>query len=204
MTTQPTLDVFQFQGKTEPPFSAFGPIIQFESWHSPLSEPVRFKIVPQLRVALIASGLFAPVLNPETQLIQFFESRWHQPWSEPVRVKLRLRTGANQFSSSFFDNTPNPSNQLQGWYNWFENPVWPKKGLKSYLQQTLAYHPRYLPPPNVTIRISAIETNSDAADFDVWVYDELPVPIDLTAVDVSISEVIVDGSGAISSIKETE
>ncbi len=195
-------DFQQYQGKAEVPPSSLPPIPGFESaFHQPWSEPVRFKVVPRLAIALIASGLFAPVLNPSTQITQFFESRWHQPWSEPVRVKPRLITGAQQFHSTFFDILPKPANQIQGWFQHLREPVWPKKGLRSYLQQTLAYHPRILPPANVTLRLATTETNLDVAQFGIDVFTSPPVPIDLTAVEVSITE-IVDGNNANASIKE--
>ena len=197
----------QFQVKAEPPSAPIvDPGIPFleSTWHQPWSEPVRFKVLPRVQVARIASGPVIPILNPELQIIQFFESRWHQPWSEPKRFKLALYPARSPFGSSFFDLSPSPSTLIQGWYQYLREPVWPKKGLKPYLQQTLAYHPRYLPPANITVTMAVTETNADGADFDIWVYDEPPVPVDLTAVDVSISEVVADGIGGIASIKETE
>ena len=59
----------------------------FQRW----TEPPKPKIAGRMAVALIASGLFAPVLNPNTQITQNYESRWHQGWSEPVRQKPGLR-----------------------------------------------------------------------------------------------------------------
>lgn len=191
-------DFQQFQQKAEPPPGAFLGVLQFESdKHYPWSEPVRFRIVPRLRIALAVSGLFAPVLS-DTQLTGTFESRWHYPWSEPVRLPKRLITGSQQFHTTFFDILPKPGNQIQGWFQEFRGPVWPRKGLRAYLQQTLAYHPRMLPPPNVTIIIPAIEINTDRAEFDIWAYDEPPVPIDLTAVNVSITEVPAESGGSVS------
>lgn len=59
-------------------------------WHQPWSEPVRQKINPVLAIALMASGLFAPVLT-DKQIDDTSEARWHQPWSEPVRQKIDPR-----------------------------------------------------------------------------------------------------------------
>lgn len=73
-----------------PPADGGGWSATMDRWHRPWSEPVRQKIAPAATVALIASGLFAPVLNPETQITQNFESRWHYAWSEPVRQKPGL------------------------------------------------------------------------------------------------------------------
>lgn len=44
---------------------------------------------PRQRTALGVAAAIGPVLNPNTQISQFFESRWHQPWSEPVRINFR-------------------------------------------------------------------------------------------------------------------
>jgi len=193
----------QYQVKAEAPFGAtLTPLIPLleSTWHQPWSEPVRFRISPRLKVVLSASGLFAPVLNPGTQIIQFFESRWHYPWSEPVRVRLRLRAGANLFSSLPSPVVPNPGNQVQGWYQELRNPVWPKKGLGSKLQQTTAHPPRLLPTPNITVIMQAVETNADVADFRFSVHDDLPPAADLTAVNVAITEIV--GEDAVVSIKE--
>lgn len=164
-----TSRTIQYQQKTEAPPGAISATVPlFEStFHQPWSEPVRFRIAPRLRVALGASGPFAPILNPETQLISFFESRWHQPWSEPKRFRRQLHPALNPFAGSFFDITPNPSNLIQGWYQPWREPKWPKKGLRSYLQQTTTQPNRYLPVANVTATMSAVEVNNDIASFAV-------------------------------------
>lgn len=64
-------------------------------WNVPWSVPKRHRIPPRLVIALAVSGAFAPILNPETQITRFFESRWHYPWSEPVRFR-RLATAHQQ------------------------------------------------------------------------------------------------------------
>lgn len=68
-----------------------------DQWLRPFAEPVR-TTAKWAAVALVASGAFAPVLNPNTQITQNFESRWHQPWSEPI-VKTRplLHPSQQQF-----------------------------------------------------------------------------------------------------------
>lgn len=199
-----SFDTQQYQIKTEAPPGAFPPIVQFESdTHQPWSEPVRFLVNPRLRIAEIASGLFSPVLNPETQIIQDFESRWHYPWSEPKRFPKRLLPGLNLFNSMPFPVVPNPSNQLQGWFQEFRGPVWPKKGLRRQYQVPYTAPVRYLPTPNVTVTIRPTETNTDDIELDVWVYDEPPTPVDLTAVKVSISEIQAT-TGGNASIGEVE
>lgn len=198
-------DFQQYQQIASPPSGLLNAEQQLESrWHYPWSEPVRFLINPRLRIAEIVSGAFAPVLNPDTQIVQFFESRWHYPWSEPKRFRSGPHPSRIPFGSTFFDNTPNPSNQLQGWYQEFRGPVWPKKGLRAYLQHTLEYHPRYLPPANVTAILAAVSIEgNDDAEFDVWAYDTPPVPVDLTAVNVSVTEIPATTSGN-TSIGEVE
>ena len=195
----------QYQIKAEPPYQpTLAPgEAQFQSWHRPFSEPVRFLVNPRLRIALAASGLFSPVLNPETQLITFFESRWHYPWSEPKRFPKRLNAALNPFAGSFFDVTPAPNTLIQGWYQNFREPVWPKKGLKRHLQMVLAYEPRYLPPADVTITIAArSDETTDTSEFNIWAYTTPPVPADLTSVNVSIKE--VDDTEANASIEELD
>lgn len=159
----------QYQQKTEAPPGAIATTVPtFESaWHQPWSEPVRFKVAPGKRAALMASGPFAPVLNPDTQIVTFFESRWHQPWSEPKRFRRALHPSRNPFVGSFFDITPNPGNMLQGWYQSFRDPRWPKKGLRAHLQQTAVQPNRYLPVANITATMAATETNSDTASFAI-------------------------------------
>lgn len=129
------------------------------TWHYPWSEPVRFNIVPKHKMALIASGPFAPVLEPNTQIIQDFESRWHYPWPEPIRLNLKHPLGT--------------------------------------AYQTAWLGPdRLIPAVFVTAVMSAVETNNDTTETNVYVYDNLPTPYEAFAdAVVSIKEIVV---GAIS------
>lgn len=81
---------FQYQQLAEPVLTPATPSKNESVFHFPWSEPVRQKIAPALAIALMTSGLIAPVLDPNTQVTQNFESRWHYPWSEPVRIKPAL------------------------------------------------------------------------------------------------------------------
>lgn len=194
--------IFQYQIKTEIPFFQ-GSIPGFEStWHQQWSEPVRVRINPRLAIALIASGLFAPVLNPNSQITQNFESRWHYAWSEPVRLKRGTHPGLQSFSA-FIDS---PVFQLDARivrYLPLSEPVWPKKGLKQQLQQTLAMPPRLLPTPNVIARMAATETNRDIALFGIDIGDNVPKPYVLFAgANVTVTEIPAISGGALS-IEET-
>jgi hypothetical protein len=114
---------FQYQAKTEGFSKTIEPGKTYESpWHQPWSEPVRQKILPALAVALIASGLFSPVLTPNIEPGKTYESPWHQAWSEPVRVKPRLLEGLQQsYTSGFFAKIEPGSTNAAPWlYPWSE------------------------------------------------------------------------------------
>ena len=93
--------------------------------------------------------------------------------------------------------------ELNGWFNWLNEPVRLRpKGIKVQLQSTYTAPPRYLPAPDVTMVMRAIEINADIAVFEVWAYTPAPETSDLSAVRVSIVEVGGD-RGAVTSVKET-
>lgn len=69
------------------------PIVSF-AYFNWLTEPVRQK--PGLLAALQTAAI-GPVLNPNTQITQNFESRWHYAWSEPVRKKPGLGAHLQEF-----------------------------------------------------------------------------------------------------------
>ena len=193
---------FQYQNITDPTAATFVDTAKHEApWHQPWSEPVRFKVLPGLAIALAASGPFAPVLNPAKQITTFYESRWHYAWSEPVRLKPGLRAQYHPFATTYFDSRPTPATFLEGHYQTWRDPVWPKKGLPTQLQQSFFAPDRLLPKANITVQMSAPEASHDSADFGVWVYTSPPVPIDLTALNVSVTEVSPE-SNASASIKE--
>jgi hypothetical protein len=150
------------------------PIIFSPNWFQAWSEPsVKTGISPRLAIALAASGLFSPVIGPIAPGPNY-ESAWHYRWSEPVRLKPGLRTEYQKFESQDTLFIPPPAALLQGWFNWLTEPVRRKAGLLPQLQQFLAYHPRTLPNPNVTVVINAIETNADIALIAVNVIQSKP------------------------------
>ena len=274
------------------------------------SLPVRQKIAPRLAIALAASGLIAPVLEPNTQIIQTYESCWHQGWSTPVWHKpaviaaeqaffyfppeppifdtvdwltpfnepVRQKKGLGSWLQQSFtqDTQPVPTSRGMGWFRPLETPVrvklgvrapnqpfqtlgpfppeeamltWYKpletpvrlkkgigawlqqywnadtsvpfgpasnldafqswvdpvrlpRGLKAWLQQFFAYHPRILPNPDVTLVMSAVETNNDVALFGVYVTNPIAPVTTGTSANVSIVEVPTENNAA-ASLRET-
>lgn len=144
------------QAFTAPPTSVFE-LVTVDKWIYPWRDPVRFRIDPQRAIALAAPFIAGPVLNPNTQIIQNFESRWHYPWSEPVRLKPGLR--AHLHPPFAAGPVLDPNTQIiqkfesRFHYPWSE-PVRLKIGLRPYLQQTLA---NPLPAPPVPFGITSTE-----------------------------------------------
>lgn len=123
------------------------PLVSF-GWDEPLSEPVRFRAFPT------REQQFTAFLNPEPT-VGSIEARWHFPWSEPVRIKPATPTPEQIYLEWVF--SPKEIG-LIGWFNPFSLPrTLEKQGLKNYLQQFLAYHPRILPNPTMTGTMSATE-----------------------------------------------
>jgi hypothetical protein len=150
------------------------------------SEPSR------ARKTTVRTEQFGPVLDPNTQIVKFFESRWHYPWSEPVRLKPGLKVHLQSFSALQILLPPGAATILEGWYSWFSEPVRCKLGLAPTLQQYLAHPPRLLPTPNVTLVMRAVETNPDIAMFGVVIYNKASAAI------VSVLEIPATNSGAAS------
>jgi hypothetical protein len=125
----------QFRERRQYQALAYSPFFTAETitpdkWAYPWSEPVRQK--PGIRAAL-QQAFIATTLNPETQIINGFESRWHYPWSEPVRTR-RLAVAQYPFitqpTTSVFETVT-----VDKWtYPWSE-PVRQKPGQRASLQQ---------------------------------------------------------------------
>lgn len=171
-------------------------------WHQPWSEPVRFNINRQLAVALIVSGLTAPILTQD-QLTEKFESRWHQTWSEPVRVSINPRLAVALANSGLTAPVPPVEIYVQGleppWHFPWSEPKRFKSGLGTHLQQyDLAQaniHANY-------ILLSMHVTESpptDTALFGIGINTGVPKPyIAIAKADVSIDEIQFFGGGAVS------
>lgn len=120
---------------------------------------------------------------------------WRQWLSEPVRLKPGLSVTlqpAFTSDSRWILELP----QFYRWFNWFSEPVRFKQGLSVTLQQTLAYHPRILPKPNITATLSAFELNNDAATLAIYVIQSQP------AVSAKVSIVETGGGNSATSIWE--
>ncbi len=112
-----------------------GPIVQ------PWTDPPKPKIKAGLAIALIASGLYAPIpIKDESKL----ESRWHQPLSEPVRKLERI---------GLRDRYPFVASAVHiGWFNPLSEPVpRAKSGLNSANQQAFAFNPFPIVPIPINI-----------------------------------------------------
>lgn len=120
----------QYQVIAQPPSPAAIPAANAATWIYPWSEPVREKINKRLAIALIASGLFAPVPFPGTQPGPSNAAPWIYPWSEPVRLKPQVQAGNQQ--ALFFSPIPVVP---QDWRQWLSEPVRQKRGLGAWLQQ---------------------------------------------------------------------
>jgi hypothetical protein len=192
-------DIQQYQEKTEPVLVPTTPITQ-SHWQPAWSLPVRQVIAPRLAIALIASGLFAPVLTP-TQAVPNLESKWHYAWSEPVRLKRGLHPSLHLFT--VYLNITSVFVPTRMLYRPWVDPVRIKLGLQTRLQQFFAAPPRYLPKPNVTMTMAAIETNADIALFGIGVGDEAVTPPPIAQINVSIEEIPATGSGS-ASLEEKE
>jgi hypothetical protein len=104
-------------------------IVNVEKWFAPWREPVRQK--PGLSAQL--QSFFTEVLEPNTQIIQGFESRWHYPWSEPVRT--RQFASAQQQSHAEPPTSVFETVTVDKWIYPYTDPVRSKPGLPAQLQQ---------------------------------------------------------------------
>ena len=127
-------------------------------WHQPWSEPVRTKIAPAAAIALMASGLFAPVLptnlggetvpGPNVSYPYKFQyqakaepvfvgqtesirvDKWYVALSGPVRTPPRLIVAAQQpFAFVLNPNTQITQNFESRWHQPWSEPVRQKPGL---------------------------------------------------------------------------
>lgn len=152
-------------------------------WYASLSEPVRQK--PGLAARLQQTFTWDTASIPVTRGL-----RWYANLSDPVRLPKGLKSHLQQAFTIDMDLVPPVDS---GFYYAFSEPVRFKKGLAAYEQQFLAYHPRILPNPNVTVTINGIETNRDEALFAVNVYDASSSTIVGQGAKVSIIEVTPTG-----------
>jgi hypothetical protein len=128
-----------------------------------------------------------------------YPDRWFRPLSEPKRFKPILNPGLNLFNSMPFPFIKSPSNTIYAWHKWFDNPVWPKKGMRKEYQQTLAHPPLKIAKPSVFLTLSVREINLDVWDGGLNVYDgTIPVYVLIAGANVTIKEIPSTNSGAAS------
>lgn len=178
----------QFPSIAEPTTSVFE-IITVDKWIYRLNEPVRLRIDPRRAIALAAPAAIGPVLNPETQLIQGFESRWHYPWSEPKRFKRGLGAWLQPFTTPQTPVFPTGIVRTMNWFAPLNEPVRLKIGLMAALQRFFQTSQEQI-LADITLVLSATETNADSAFFGVTVYNQAaPVVLPVLKAVVSIKEI---------------
>jgi len=161
----PFYPLFQYQAHTEPVILPTGRIESLH--HQPWSEPVvkaKIGLRPDLQQFLAQC--------PRPPLVSF---SWFEELSKPsVLAKPGILSDLPPF---FFEDTkliPDASKFLEGWFNWYSEPVRFKQGLSAPLQQFFTYPPRLLPTPNVSISLSAFEVNTDIPLFALNVIQSQP------------------------------
>jgi len=109
--------LFQYQAHTEP-VSTLPETVTESRWHQPWSEPKRVAQTV-IAVALIASGLFSPVIQPPAEVIN--ADKWFAQFREPVRVKPGLHASL-QYNPNF-TASPDPADDLSSaWRGPFNQP----------------------------------------------------------------------------------
>ena len=155
------------------------------------SEPVRTKpgLRPELQQSFTADTLVLPISRDE-----WLGFNW---WSEPVRLPRGIQQHLPQafFTTNFIVG---PGAFLDAVQKPYSDPIWPKRGLGAWLQQFLAYHPRYLPPPDITATMAATETNNDVALIALNVYSSVTPATGAQIANVSIVEIPAIAGGAVS------
>lgn len=154
------------------------PVSRLTTWFAPLADPVR---VP----ARLATGAQKEFFYGSTSPIVSFA--YYENLSEPKRFKRGLET--NEQRTLFFDPLPiqNPV-FVSSWFPRLSEPIRLPVGLKAWLQQFTAAPMRLLPNPNVTVIMNATETNTDTAQFAIYITNaaggrtrvsiiEIPVPL---------------------------
>jgi hypothetical protein len=155
------------------------PIIPSYGWYAPLSIPTTRPKLPARHQQVAAFWPF-PAIN----------IGWFNELSKPQTLKKRGMEARYQLPLALVIPLPGSATFLQGWFNWYSEPVRIKPGLKASYQQAWSGPPRLLPRPNVTATLSALEINTDQALIAIRVFPYNP-PASAT---VSIVEIGDDGS----------
>jgi len=169
------LGAHEQSASVEPP--EFPNLFSTIPWFEPLNDPVRFRRPIQLQIDWAP---FAPAPVVSTVVVT-------TTLSSPVLFKSR-------FIYQGQTNTPFVAERvtLDKWWEPLAEPVWPKKGLKAWLQQFLSPSPAPVRPVDVRVTLFATETNADSALFAVVTYGRA------TRANVSIEEIGYDDSANVS------
>lgn len=177
----PYAPLFQYQAHTEP-VSTTGEDITESRWHQPWSEPsVKTKRGTHASRQPFIAFCPLPVIALPT---------WFMPLSIPQKL---TKPGLPVNKHPFWFQTqqvPGSATLLQGWYNWYSEPVRLKKGLRGHLHPSWTGPNRLLPTPTVTVTMAATEINADQALMAIRVFP-YNAPASAT---VSIVEIGDDGS----------
>lgn len=151
------------------------------SWFVGLEAPVRNKS----GIATPEQAFVFSEIEPPTEMTV----DWYAPWRDPVRF-ASFWAALQELPADDPIFIPLPASLIEGWYTWMSEPVRLPRGVKAWLQQSLAYHPRILPTPAITVTMATTEINSDVAEISISVYN---VP---TNAKVSIVEILAIRGGA--------
>jgi len=155
------------------------PIIPSYGWYAPLSIPTTRPKLPARHQQVSAFWPF-PAIN----------IGWFNQLSIPQKLQKKGMDAKLQQSLALVVPLPGTATLLQGWFNWYSEPVRFKKGIRASYQQAWSGPTRVLPTPNVTITMAATEINSDQALMAIRVFPYNP-PASAT---VSIVEIGDEGS----------
>lgn len=195
--------VIQYQIHAEPVL-ANPETVSEDRWHEPWSEPVRFKIVPALAIALIAASgnSFNPLPIPNTS--PSADKYWDR-FEEPVRTKPGLAAAEHQFLA-LVEASPFAETTTEDRYHqpWSEPIVKTKVGLLAAAQQALAlteaiftetttedrYHQPWSEPVRIkpglssSLQLSQVWLFYELVLADKWIYqwsDPVQLPVGLKA-----------------------
>jgi hypothetical protein len=157
-------------------------------WHQPWSEPVRFKILPAMAIALAAASgnSFNPLPIPASDPSKIV-SDWFAPFTDPVRLPPRLTTGA-QKADFLVEAAPFTEAVLESkWHIQWQDPVRIKPDLGAARQQFQPQNPFGMTQPEtilesewhfpwsepVRLRPAPLLTADQKAD---WLVEAAPFP----------------------------
>jgi hypothetical protein len=155
------------------------PVIPSYGWFAPLSIPTTRPKLPARHQQVAAFWPFPAI-----------DVSWFNQLSIPQKLQKKGMDPKLQMTLALVVPLPGAATLLQGWYNWYSEPVRFKKGIRANYQQSWIGPTRLLPTPNVTVTMSAVEVNSDEALMAIRVFPYNP-PASAT---VSIVEIGDDGS----------